>query len=319
VTVPRVVQHGLCEAPRLDQVVGAAHQRRRFDRDSGTRGEIFVGEPGEHVDRQRPDPLEVEMHVVTRQLQLLQVRPDRLGRIPRLAQRRDRRPRGALGQLLSVGADEQAVMDHLRRLRPERPVERRVQLLVGAMIGSSDHVRDLEVDVVDDRREMKRRRPVVPPQHDAVEPLGQPGLLCSGDVTRGALALAHWTVVPRDPEPAQVLDDRLLPARDVPRRVRVVEAQQQPVADATVRDRAQGIADVQRARRARREPDARRHSVATASSKWSTYSAEWRPGTRSAAAAHTTRKHVESTNESVNPVTVGYPPRTWSARNVAVN
>ena len=194
-----------------------------------------------------------------------------------------------------------------------------MQLLVRTMVGAADHVRDLEVDVVDDRREMKRRRPVVPPEHHAVEPLRQPRLLRSGDVTLGALALAHRTVVPRDPEPAQVVDDRLLPARDVPRSVRVVEAQQEPVADATVRDRAQGIADVQRARRARREPDARPHSVAAASSKWSTYCVEWRPGTRSAAAAHTTRKQVESTNESVNPVTVGYPSRTWSARNVAVN
>ena len=124
-------------------------------------------------------------------------------------------------------------------------------------------------------------------------------------VALGALALPHRPVVPLDAEPAQVLDDRLLSARDVARGVGVVDAQQEPVSEAAVRDGAQRVADVQRPGRARSEPDAHHQSVAAASSKWSTYCVEWRPGTRSAAAVHTTRKQVDNTNESVNPVTVG--------------
>ena len=47
------------------------------------------------------------------------------------------------------------------RREPERSVERRVQLLVRTMVGAADDVGDLEVDVVDDRREMECRRTVV--------------------------------------------------------------------------------------------------------------------------------------------------------------
>ena len=71
----------------------------------------------------------------------------------------------------------------------------------------------------------------------------------------GALALAHRPFVPRDAEPLEVGDDRLLPARDVARRIGVVDAQEHPVAEPPVRDRAERVADVERARRARRKAD----------------------------------------------------------------
>ena len=184
-------------------------------------------------------------------------------------------------------------------------MQRRVQLLVRPVIRAADDVRDAEVDVVDDGREMERRRAVVAPEHHAVEPLRQRRLLRRRQMALGALALPHRPLVPLDAEPAQVLDDRLLSARDVARGIGVVDPQQEPVAEAAVRDGAQRVADVERPGRARSEPHAHHQSVAAASSKWSTYCVEWRPGTRSAAAVHTTRKQVDNTNESVNPVTVG--------------
>ena len=156
---------------------------------------------------------------------------------------------------------------HLRRLRAERAMQRGVQLLVRPVVGAADHVRDPEVDVVDDAREMERRRAVVAPERDALEALRQPGLARRREVALGALALPHRPVVPLDPEPAQVLEDRLLAAGHVARRVGVVDPQQQPVAEAAVRHRAQRVADVQRPGRARSEADAHHQSVAATSSK----------------------------------------------------
>src|SRR5439155_22743 len=72
-----------------------------------------------------------------------------------------------------------------------------------------------------------------------------------------APALPQRPLVPADPEPLEIGDDRLEAALDVPRRIRVVDPQQQPalalVGKAAVRDRAERVAEVQRARRARRE------------------------------------------------------------------
>ena len=131
-----------------------------------------------------------------------------------------------------------------------------MQLLVRAMVGAPDHMRDREVDVVDDAREMEGRRSFVAPQHHAFEALWQPRGPGRLEVPAGALALAHRAVVPVDPEPPQVVEDRLLPARQVARRIRVVDAQQQPVAEPTVRDSAHRVADMQRSGRARSESHA---------------------------------------------------------------
>ena len=67
------------------------------------------------------------------------------------------------------------------------------------------------------------------------------------------LALAHRALVPLEPEPLEVAEDLLLPARHVARRIGVVDPQQHPVAEAAVGDRAERVADVERARRARSE------------------------------------------------------------------
>ena len=55
------------------------------------------------------------MHVVGRHAELLEVPPHRRTRNPRLAQRPDRRAGRALRKLLAVGAEDQAVVDELRR------------------------------------------------------------------------------------------------------------------------------------------------------------------------------------------------------------
>ena len=190
-----------------------------------------------------------------RQAELLEVRAHRLGRVAGIAQRRDRRALGALRQLLAVVADHEPVVDDLRGRRPERAMERRVQLLVRPVIRAANHVRDPEVGVVDDAREVERRRLVVPPEHHALEALRQPGGPRRLEMASRARALPHRSLVPGDPEPGQVAEHALLAAGHVPRRVGVVDAQQQPVAEPAVRDRAERVADVQRARRARREPD----------------------------------------------------------------
>src|SRR5581483_3984591 len=278
-----------------------------------------VVELREHVDRKRPDPVEVEVHVVPRQVELLEVRPHGLGGEACVAQRRDGRACSTLRQLLPVFTNDEPVVHHVRRLRPEGSVECGVQLFVRPVVRPPDHVGDVEVGVVDDAREVEPRRAVVPPQHHAHEALRQARGACHLEMSGRSLALPHRAGVPFDPEPAQIVEDRLLAAGDVPRGVRVVDPQQQPVAEPPVGDGAQRVADVQRPGRARGEPDADHQSAAATSSNRSTYCREPRPGTRRAAAVQTTRKQVESTKPSTKPVTVGSPRRRWSARNVAVS
>jgi hypothetical protein len=222
----RRVQDRSGEPTRLDEVVGTAHQRRGFRRHPGARSQVLVRQLGQHVRRPRPDPVEVEMHVVLRQVELLEIRPHRFRWIAGIAQRRHSCAFGALRQLLPVVADDEPVVDHDRRHTAEGSVHGGVQLLVRAMIGPADHMRDPEVDVVDDACEVERRRSVVAPQHHApLEPLRQPRRARRLDVPLGALALPHRALVPVDPEPAQVVEDRLLPAGHVPRRIRVVDPQ----------------------------------------------------------------------------------------------
>ena len=68
------------------------------------------------------------------------------------------------------------------------------------------------------RREMERRGSVVAPEHHAFDALQQPLPPCAAAfVTLGPLALAHQAVVPRDPVPAPILDDRLLANQNVQR------------------------------------------------------------------------------------------------------
>jgi hypothetical protein len=96
---------------------------------------------------------------------------------------------------------------------------------------------------------VKGRRAVVAEERHALEGLRKPRSRLA--IAFPALALAHGALVPLDPEPAQVFQDRLLPAGDIARGIRVVDSQQHRAAEVPVRDRAEGVADMERARRAR--------------------------------------------------------------------
>ena len=134
------------------------------------------------------------------------------------------------------------------------------------MVRAADHVRDPEVDLVHRGRELVGRRAVRAKQRHAPEPHSALGVLAPDRarglaVSVGALALAHGPFVPADAEPVQVAED---PAGVlVARRVGVVDPQQQRpaafVREAAVRDGRQRVAEVERARRAGREANARCH------------------------------------------------------------
>jgi hypothetical protein len=186
--------------------------------------------------------------VVCRPTELLEVRADRLGRNPRLAQRLDRRPFRPLRELAAVLAENQPVVDVLRRLSAERESQPPMELLVRPVVVATYDERDAEVDVVDDTREVIRRPPVLADQRDAVEPVAE--RLRGFAMPLGAVALPDRPFVPANAEPLEVAEDRLLAAGDVARRVRVVDPQEHPVRQATGRDGAQCVSDVERARRA---------------------------------------------------------------------
>jgi len=144
-------------------------------------------------------------------------------------------------------------VDVLGRLRPEGLVQPPVEFLVRPVVVAAHDVRDPEVAVVDDRGEVVGGRAVVTPEHHSFEALRQrrAGLA----VPRRAFARPNRPLVPFEPEPREVTEDRLFPTGNVASRVRVVDPQQHPVAEGAIRQRAERVADVQRARRARREAD----------------------------------------------------------------
>ena len=93
-------------------------------------------------------------------------------------------------------------MDVLRRGRPERLVEPAVEVFVRAMVVPPVDVRDSELGVVDDAREVVRGRPVLteerrPAEAVAAEPLDR------GAVLLLPLALADRALVPGDAEPSR--------------------------------------------------------------------------------------------------------------------
>ena len=150
--------------------------------------------------------------------------------------------------------------------RAERANELRLQLGVRAMVAAADDVRDLEVDVVDRARELVRRRAVGAQQRRPPEAQRALGVGLADLVRR--LAMAHEAArsgargpsSQRDAEPLEVGGDRLGAAFDVARRVGVVDPQEQRAAvlvgEAAVRDRAERVAEMERAGRARSEADA---------------------------------------------------------------
>jgi A/G-specific adenine glycosylase len=135
------------------------------------------------------------------------------------------------------------VVDELRRRRAERLEQAPMERLVRPVVEAAHDVRDPEVDIVDDGRELIGRRAVLAQQRDAVEAIPERG---SGlAVTLLALTLPHRPLVPLEPEPLKVADDLLLAAGHVPSGVGVVDPEEHPVAEHPVGDGAEGVPDVQ--------------------------------------------------------------------------
>ena len=188
--------------------------------------------------------------------ELVEVRARSLGGNPGVAQILDRGDvLAALRQLLPVLPEQQAVMDVFRRLEAERASELLLKLAVRTMVGAADDVRDLEVGVVDDAREVVCRTAVGPKQGQPAEAERALGVLDPDARRRLAVplhpsALTHRPLVPADPEPFEVGDDPLLRSRHLALDVRVVDPQQEPVAAPAIRDGRERTAEMKRAGRA---------------------------------------------------------------------
>ena len=193
------------------------------------------------------------MNVVAWHFQLVEICACRLGRNARVSERCNRRARGTLRELAAVLTENQPVVDELRRRRTKRLEHAPLQRFVRPVVVAAHDVRDAEVDVVDDRRELVRRRAVLAQESDAFEPV--PERRSHLAVPLRPVALPHGPLVPGDPEPFQVLQDRVLPTRNVPRRIGVVDPKEHPLAQVPIRDRAERVAEMERPRRTRREAD----------------------------------------------------------------
>ena len=175
------------------------------------------------------------MHVVAGQTKLFEVGQHGLRRQPGLAQIRERRRLVALRQLRAVLAEQEPVVDVLRRLGPERANERGLELRVRAVVGAADDLRDLEVGVVDRRRELIRRRAIRPQERRLPEAqrslgIGLADLVRCFPVAHVALALSHGAFVEAQAEPLEVGQDRLGAAFDIASRIGVVDPKQEDAA-----------------------------------------------------------------------------------------
>ncbi len=158
----------------------------------------------------------------------------------------------------------------------ERSPDALLQLEVRTVIRAAQHVRDREIEIVDHRGELVRRGAVRAQQGGAAakQPHGALGvalgrLTCDRSRRRlrvelSSLALAQGSLLEGDVEPPQVLEDRLLPARHGSRGIGVVDPEDEHAAslvgEAAIRHRGERVAEVERARRARREADANAHA-----------------------------------------------------------
>ena len=127
-----------------------------------------------------------------------------------------------LRELLPVRAQDEPVMDHLGQLAAERARDALLNLHVRPVVRSANHVRDLEVEIVDDGRELVGRAAVATQQRGAGagEPhravvvalrataLERACRCCRVDLT--ARALPNRPFVELDVEPGQIAEDRVL-------------------------------------------------------------------------------------------------------------
>ena len=202
------------------------------------------------------------MHVVHGQPQLVEIGAHRATRDAFVAQIRDRRVPVPLGELLPILAKDQPVMDHLGQLRAQSTRDRLVQREIRPVVGAADDVRDAELEIVDNGRELVGRCAVLAQErrtrlgnepHRPVRRVGRGARLehplGRGRVDGPAVALADRSLVPPDLEPSEIGEHGALPTRDGARRVGVIQAQDElpatGICERTVRDGVERIADVQ--------------------------------------------------------------------------
>jgi len=108
----------------------------------------------------------------------------------------------------------------------------------------ANDVRDLELDVVDDAGQVIGRGAVLAEERDPPEAV-------SAEARRRlavellTIALARGPFVPLDAQPLEIANDLLLSFGHVPRGIRVVDAQEEPLAEIAVGDSAESVPDVQ--------------------------------------------------------------------------
>src|SRR5262249_3140626 len=148
-----------------------------------------VFEARERLRGQPAEPGQVEVDVVTRQIELLEIRPDGLGGEALLAQICERGGAMPLRELPAVRPEQQSVGDELRRVPPAGSDESRLQLRVRTVIAAAEDVRYLEIEVVDGRRELVGRRPVDAEERGTTEAQGTLGVRLAYEMRR--LTVAH--------------------------------------------------------------------------------------------------------------------------------
>ena len=125
-------------------------------------------------------------------------------------------------------------MDHLGQLAPERPRDPLLHVFVRPVVGAADDVGDPEVEVVDNRCELVgggavRPRERGPRKPDRAVHIADRACVQSErrrlGVTLCPFALADRPLLPGDAEPAQIVQNRLLPAGNGALGVGVVDAQ----------------------------------------------------------------------------------------------
>ena len=235
--------------------------------DSGT--ELLVGQGGDRVDRQPPDPGEIELHVVAGKVELLEVGAHGLRRDTFAAEVGHGGGAVALRELLAVRSDQEPVVDVLGRLRTEGTCQRPVQLGVRQVVAAPDDVRDRELRIVYHRGEVVRGAAVRPQQRRialALEPdrtaiVVRMTLL---EQSRGGIAIETESValperplVPDHAQPFEVAQDAGLGLGIDPSDVGVVDPQGEQagalVGEAPVRDRGERRAEMEGPGRAGRE------------------------------------------------------------------
>ena len=141
-------------------------------------------------------------------------------------------------------------MHVLRRLEAEGARKPLLELGVRAVVGTADDVRDLEVVIVDDTRQVRRRAAVRAeerrsPEADGAVRVGLPHHGGGFAMPFGPLALPNGAVVPGDTDPLQVGEDLLDGAVDLACAVGVVDPKQEPVTTAPVCNRRKGAAEME--------------------------------------------------------------------------